>query len=233
VPLLTTLRRPLLAASLVVAFVLVADARQSEPNPTRHRDAIEAFREWDAKNTVPQNAVLFVGSSTIRLWPTARQFPDTPVINRGFGGSHISEINHYVDDVATRYRAAVVVFYAGDNDIDAGKTPERVLADYRWFVTRVRATRSDTQFIFLAIKPSIARWAKWPLMQRANALIRDYSAAQPGLHFADVATPMLTPAGRTQPSLYEGDGLHMTAAGYDLWTRVLFPIIARARAANR
>jgi len=233
VPTPTTFLRLLLAACLAVSCVPGVDARQGEPNPARHRVEIEAFRQWDAKNTFPENAVLFVGSSTIRLWPTAQQFPDMPVINRGFGGSHISELNHYVDDIATKYRAAVVVFYAGDNDIDGGKSPERVLSDYRWFVTRVRASRSDTQFIFLAIKPSVARWAKWPAMQRANALIRDYSAAQPGLHFADVATPMLTTSGRAQPSLYLGDGLHMTSAGYDLWTRVLFPIISRARAANR
>lgn len=228
-----SLRGLLLVLCVLCTSTHPVAAQPVEPNPARFASDIQVFREWDAKNAFPANAVLFVGSSTIRLWPTAQLFRDMPVINRGFGGSHISDLNHHVDDVATRYRAAVVVFYAGDNDITDGKSPERVLSDYRWFVSRVRATRSDTQFIFLAIKPSIARWKLWPTMQRANALVRDYSAAQPGLHFADVATPMLASDGRTQPMYYVQDGLHMTPAGYDLWMRVVFPVVNRARAANR
>jgi lysophospholipase L1-like esterase len=207
-----------------------AVAQVADPDPTRFKAEVEAFREWDTKNAALANSVLFVGSSTIRLWPTAERFPDLPVINRGFGGSQISDVNHYVSDLVLKYRPAVVVFYAGDNDINAGKTPDRVAADYRTFVTRVLAARPDTRIIFLAIKPSVARWKLWATMQEANERIRAYSrSVGPQLTFVDVATPMLTSNGQTQPHLYVEDGLHMTAAGYEMWTRILAPIIALAR----
>jgi lysophospholipase L1-like esterase len=224
------LRRLLFVFACLCLAGLPAAAQTVDPDPARFAADIDAFRQWDTKNAVPVDGVLFVGSSTIRLWPTATRFPNAPVINRGFGGSQISDVNHYVEDVVLRYRPAVVVFYAGDNDINAGKSPERVAADYREFTMKVLAARADTRIIFLAIKPSPARWALWPRMQEANERIRSYSlgrAAQ--LLYVDVATPMLTAADQTQAHLYVDDGLHMTPAGYDIWTRVLAPVIAQAR----
>jgi lysophospholipase L1-like esterase len=226
----TFLRDLLFVSAFVCLGGLPVATQTAEPDPARFQADIEAFRQWDTKNAVPVDGVLFVGSSTIRLWPTAARFADLPVINRGFGGSQISDVNHYIEDVVLKYRPAVVVFYAGDNDVNAGKSPERVAADYRDFVLKVLATRADTRIIFLAIKPSPARWALWPTMQDANERIRSYSLGRaPRLLYADVATPMLTADGQTQAHLYVDDGLHMTPAGYDIWTRVLAPVIAAAR----
>src|SRR5690606_25008770 len=70
-------------------------SQAAPPAPTRFEAEIEAFRAWDRKNAVPADAVLFVGSSSIRMWATAVSFPDLPVVNRGFGGSQISDVNHY------------------------------------------------------------------------------------------------------------------------------------------
>lgn len=226
---------PVVAGAVCLVWTLTATpraAQQADPGPERFAGEIETFIEWDTKNAVPADGVLFVGSSTIRLWPTADRFPGLPVINRGFGGSRIPDVLHYLDDAVLEYRPSVVVFYAGDNDINSGRTPAQVAADYRTFVERVAATRADTQFIFLPIKPSIARWAIWPAMREANDLVREYSDTDPRLHYADVATPMLTAEGQTQPHLYVEDGLHMSEAGYDLWTSVLAPVIARARTAR-
>lgn len=211
----------LLVLVLTAAAPLWPAAQAVDPDPARFAADIEAFRQWDAKNATPDDGLLFVGSSTIRLWPTATRFPKRPVINRGFGGSHISDVNHFIDDVALRYRPATVVFYAGDNDINDGKTPNRVAADYRTFVNGVLAARPDTRIFFLAIKPSPARWAKWPAMGQANELVRSYSLPHPQLVFVDVASPMLTADGQTQPHLYAADGLHLSEAGYDLWTGIL------------
>jgi lysophospholipase L1-like esterase len=226
----TLLRHLLFVSALVCLGGLRAAAQTAEADPTRFKAEIEAFRQWDTKNAVPVDGVLFVGSSTIRLWPTATSFAGLPVINRGFGGSQISDVNHYIEDLVLRYRPAVVVFYAGDNDVNAGKSPERVAADYRDFTSKVLAARADTRIIFLAIKPSPARWALWPKMQEANERIRSYSQGRtPQLLYVDVATPMLTAGGQTQAHLYVEDGLHMTPAGYVIWTRVLAPVIAQAR----
>ena len=174
-----------IAAGIVSAASVSAQAPasttepQAPPEPVRFQADIEAFRDWDTKNAFPADAVLFVGSSSIRMWPTAVDFPDLPVINRGFGGSQIPDVLLHLDSVVLKYRPAVVVFYAGDNDVNSGRTPEQVLADYRTFVERVRAGRTDTRFVFVPIKPSLARWTLWPEMQRANALVRAHSEPDP------------------------------------------------------
>lgn len=213
--------RLLLVGSVFCVAAIRPIAQAADPDPARFASEIEAFRQWDTKNAFPVDGVLFVGSSTIRLWPTAARFPNLPIINRGFGGSHISDVNHYVQDVALKYRPGVVIFYAGDNDINDGKTPERVLADYRTFAERVLAVRPDTRVLFLAIKPSPARWALWPKMREANSLVAQFAATRPNLGYIDVATPMLTSAGQTQAHLYVEDGLHMSVAGYDIWSRIV------------
>lgn len=230
-------RRPILRHLLcVTVFVCLGlPVRAQTPDPARFQAEIEVFRQWDTKNAVPADGVLFVGSSTIRLWPTAERFPGLPVINRGFGGSQIPDATRYVQDLVLKHRPAVVVFYSGDNDINAGRTPDQVAADYREFVLKVLAARRDTRIIYLPIKPSPARWALWPTMRAANEKIRSYGegynsnrAGGPALFYADVATPMLAD-GRTQADLYVEDGLHLSVKGYDLWTRVLAPVIAQAR----
>lgn len=224
------LLRLLLIGAVCLATWSPLAAQTAAPDPARFKTDIDAFREWDSKNAAHADSVLFVGSSTIRLWPTADRFPGLPVINRGFGGSQIPDVNHYIQDVVLKYRPAVVVFYAGDNDINAGRTPDQVVADYRQFVLKVLEVRADTRIVFLAIKPSPARWALWPKMREANDRIQSYSLGRPTrLIFVDVATPMLTADGQTQPHLYVEDGLHMTAAGYDLWTRILAPVLTQVR----
>jgi lysophospholipase L1-like esterase len=231
--------RLLLAFGFMSWTVATAEAQTVSADPARFAADIQVFREADTSIPAPTDAVVFVGSSTIRMWPTAERFPDLPLINRGFGGSQISDVNHYIEDVVLKYRPAVIVFYAGDNDINAGKTPEQVASDYREFVVKVLAARADTRIIYLPIKPSIARWKLWPTMQDANARIRSYgegrNAERPGaptMFYVDVATPMLTNDGQTQAHLYLEDGLHMTPAGYDLWTRLLAPVIEQARTAR-
>jgi lysophospholipase L1-like esterase len=210
-----------LAVALLVSGPPLAAAQAADPDPGRFAAEIGAFEEMDRKNTPPSGAVLFVGSSSIRLWPTAERFPALTVINRGFGGSHISDVIHYIDRTVLKYRPDVVVFYAGDNDLASGKTPERVLADYQTFVGRVLASRPGARILYIAVKPSLARWALWPTIQKANDLIRAFSASRTNLGFADVVPPMLTPGGTPRPELLVEDGLHMTPAGYDIWTEVV------------
>jgi lysophospholipase L1-like esterase len=230
-------RRPILRHLLFVTVFVCSGlpARAQTPDPARFQNEIDAFRQWDTKNAAPADGVLFVGSSTIRLWPTVERFPGLPVINRGFGGSQIPDATRYLQDLVLKHRPAVVVFYSGDNDINAGRTPDQVAADYREFVLKVLEARRDTRIIYLPIKPSPARWALWPTMREANEKIRSYGegynanrAGGPALFYADVATPMLAD-GQTQADLYVEDGLHLSVKGYDLWTRVLAPVIAQAR----
>lgn len=213
----------LLPGLLLLTLPVTARAQAADPDPGRFAEAIERFERWDRQNVFPERSVLFVGSSSIVGWATAERFAGLPVINRGFGGSHISDVNHYVEQTVLKYAPEVVVLYAGNNDVNAGKTPQQVFEDYRAFVAAVHGRKDDTRIVYIAIHPSTLRWASWPQMKEVNDLIRAYAGEDPRLRYVDVATPMLGPDGQPMRHLLVEDGLHLTEAGYDVWT----PLVAR------
>jgi lysophospholipase L1-like esterase len=199
--------------------------RNIHSTPERFREAIEMFGWIDSKNSLPSDAILFVGSSSIRFWETAKYFPEYPVINRGFGGSHISDVNYYFDNIVQKYNPRVIVFYAGDNDIAAGKDIDQVYNDYTDFTKSVKNHLPQTQIIYIPIKPSLDRWSVWETMDITNGKIRNFSNQDESLYYIDLATPMLNNEGTPDSSLFVEDGLHLNAKGYELWAKILSPVI--------
>ncbi|MCK4560573.1 MAG: hypothetical protein KAV45_12385 [Calditrichia bacterium] len=198
-----------------------------DPDPNRYREAIEYFRQYDNKNTFPEGAILFIGSSSIRLWATAKYFPGYPVINRGFGGSHISDIIYFIEPLVIKYKPRIIVFYAGDNDIAAGKNADQAFNDYKEYVQLVREQLPKSKIIYLPIKPSLARWSLWEDMNEANRLIRIFAEEDESLYYADTATPMLGNESLPDSSLFVEDGLHLNANGYELWSEILMPVLEK------
>lgn len=190
---------------------------------------IERFEQWDSKNAIPDRPVLFVGSSSIRMWPTAEHFDGLPVINRGFGGSQFSDLNNYFDTIVAPYEPEVIVVYEGDNDINAGKSSQDVLDGFMRFVEQVHNVKPESRIIFISIKPSPARWERLPTMSEANTWIRDVTTRDSRLYYADLATPLLTEEGTPDVSLFLDDGVHLNAEGYEIWSRRLAPILLNAR----
>lgn len=184
---------------------------------------LSAFDAQDRADPYRKNGVVFVGSSSIRFWDLDASFPGRDYLNRGFGGSQIADSVEYLDLLVLRHEPQAVVLYAGDNDIAAGKTPETVAADFAAFARDLHAELPAARLVFLAIKPSIARWELVDRMREANRLIADRTAADARLVYADVHTPMIGPDGRPRPDLLVGDGLHLSAAGYALWTEIVRP----------
>lgn len=185
-----------------------------------------AFATYDAADHAqppPPGAVVFVGSSSIRLWSDLEtQFGARPaVIRRGLGGSRIDDIARYVDRLVIRYRPSMVVVYAGDNDIAEGRSPVSVLASLQVLVARIRETLPSTRITYISIKPSPRRRQFIPRVQQANELIRAFIANGSGFEYVDVFTPMLDAAGEPRGELFSPDGLHLNAAGYALWRSIL------------
>ncbi len=216
----------LLSLVLVPGGPAVAEERP-DPDPARFEQQIAAFEAWDRKNAWPEKPILFVGSSSIRMWNTHESFPDRPVINRGFGGAHISDVLHFADRVVAPYPAPIIVFYCGDNDIASAKSPERVLADFKTFVAYVHQRRPDTRIVYLPIKPSGSRWQYWPQMKAANDLIAQICADNGKLRYVDTATPLLGSDGKPQDNLFLADRLHLNEEGYKVWTGILEPVLAQ------
>jgi lysophospholipase L1-like esterase len=218
--------RDLYAGILIAALCLcqAGYAEAPDPDPGRFAEAIETFAVWDSKNSFPEDAILFVGSSSVRFWPTAIAFPGKPIINRGFGGSELSDVIHFYDQVIKPYAPGKIFVYAGDNDIGNGKTPDQVLQDYKALVELGRSDFPDAEFIFISIKPSKRRWSKWPIMAEANRMVREYAERHPNLAYADLATPLLDDNGSPKDVFVE-DGLHLNEQGYRLWQQALAPYL--------
>ena len=208
-------------------------ASRSAPAASRSPDAwaeeIARFEAADRISPPRPGGVLFVGSSSIRLWPALEaDFRGVDVVQRGFGGSELSDVVTYAGRIVLPYRPRLIVLYAGDNDLAAGKSPEAVFADYQTFVTLVQRALPGTRIAFIAIKPSPARWALVDQIRAANALVRGYAAADPRLLYVDVFSPMLGPDGMPREELFVADRLHLNARGYALWRELLLPIVGHS-----
>ncbi|MCC4589207.1 GDSL-type esterase/lipase family protein [Xanthomonas sp. NCPPB 1067] len=226
------LLRTVVCALLLSSSQVHADALRAAPaipaqvsNAAWEQD-MQRFAASDARQPPPRHGIVFVGSSSIRFWETlAQDFPGKPVINRGFGGSEVRDSTWYADRIVIPYAPRQVVLYAGDNDLNSGRTPEQVRDDVVAFVTRIRQELPDTRISYLSIKPSPARAQLLPSVIAANRLIKDALATLPRTDYVDVYTPMLDAGGKPRPQLFREDMLHMTADGYALWRKAVAPVL--------
>jgi lysophospholipase L1-like esterase len=211
------------------AAATAAAAPAKTPDPRRFEKEIAAFEAADKTNPPPKNAILFLGSSTIRKWTTlARDFPGHKVFNRGFGGSEVSDSLFYFDRIVLPYQPKMIVFYAGANDINAGKTPEAVVDDCEAFVRKVESAMPDAKVAFISINASPSRWKDVEKVRQANREIADFMGKNETRIFIDVFPAMLDSQGKPRPELYVEDRLHLNAKGYAIWTSVIAPYLAKA-----
>lgn len=189
--------------------------------------AIQSFERADRQTPPPAAPIVFTGSSSFTLWTDlAAQFPDKPILNRGFGGCQLSDVLHYADRVILAYRPRQVVLYAGDNDLAVGKSPREV---YRLFVAlfrQLRRAQPGLPVVFVAIKPSPVRWKFRLEAAETNRLVRRYLRRQRDADFVDVVPVLLDPVTqRPLPGLFKPDSLHLNAAGYQRWVPLLKPVL--------
>jgi lysophospholipase L1-like esterase len=213
---------------VVVAAVLSAAVYGQPPaaaQADRWAKEMAEFEQQDQQSPPAPGGIVFVGSSSIRLWDLRKSFPGLPAINRGFGGSQIVDSVNHVDLLVLRHKPRIVVFYAGDNDLAGGKTPAAVLGDFKTFVSKIHAVLPQTRIAFIGIKPSIQRWKLIETVRAANAGIRAYCQDDERLGFVDVDGPMLGWDEKPRKDLLVEDGLHLTPKGYELWTTLVRPFL--------
>lgn len=180
------------------------------------------------RNPPGKGSVVFIGSSSVRLWGSlAQDMAPVPVARLGFGGARTADVLHYANRLVLPHTPRAVVYYAGDNDMGRHDSPpaEQVQRDFAQFVRMIRRAGQSPEFYFVSIKPSPRRMPHWARMQKANELLQQYAWSQSGVHFVDVASPMLDASGRPRPELYADDGLHLSPRGYAVWSSVLKPIL--------
>ena len=223
-------------ASGLVCLVFVprtaGQANQTNSRPPRFEKEIAAFEEKDRTDPPPKHAIVFVGSSTIRLWNLQKSFPGLDVTNRGFGGSELSDSVRFATRIVIKYEPRLVVLYAGDNDLAFGKSPERVADDFRAFITLIHKELPKTRVIYISIKPSVARWRLWDKVQATNKQIAAICKQDSRLRYADLTGTLLGEDGTPKKELFLRDGLHLNDQGYKVWSSALRPVLAEHPASN-
>jgi lysophospholipase L1-like esterase len=213
----------------ICATSTAAHASQTTPaaaGESRWEKALTAFAAADLKKTPAPGGVLFVGSSSIRLWDSLEtEFQDARVIKRGFGGSRLTDCVKLLDRLVIKYRPRTVMLYAGDNDLAEGSTPEDVLNRVKAFTDGVHSRLPETQVTFISIKPSPARRVLVSKARAANKLVQAYAAVHPKVDYIDVFTPMLAADGSPRGDLFRKDALHLNEAGYALWRSIIRPFV--------
>lgn len=221
------------ARSLALAILIVLpaaswaqDVKPAARDFSRWEKEISAFEEADKMNAPPKGGVLFIGSSTIRLWETlAQDFPHHKVINRGFGGSEIVDSTHFAERIIFPCEPKQIFLRAGGNDIHSGRLPKDVAGDFKQFVEKVRTKLPNTEIIYIAVSPAPARWGESDKYQDLNKRIRKMALKMPRVSFVDDYTLSLTPEGKARPELFVKDRLHFSPEGYKLLAEAVRPFL--------
>lgn len=216
---------------VVLLYIMRLRARLNKEDPTFWKGEIKAFELLDKENKPPDGSILFIGSSSIRYWKTLKEdMAPLQVLNRGFGGSRISDVIHYTDRIVFPYKPKTIVFYAGENDLSGlfyttKKTPEEVRDNFQIFCEKVHVQLPEVPIYFISIKPPKRRKNLWPEMQTANSLIEDFCNSSELLHYIDIVPPMLDVEGNPRKDLFRWDGIHLNDLGYEIWTTIIRDIL--------
>lgn len=218
-------------AQVSTALPEAAGRPGASPRDFAHwEDEIAAIEEVDHINPPPRGAVLFIGSSTIRMWKSlAEDFPDHQVINRGFGGSEIADATHFADRLIFPHEPRQIFLRSGGNDIHAGRLPEEVAADFSDFVHTVHERLPNTEIIFIGLSPVPSRWSEADKNRALNRRVRRMALGMPRVSFVDAYDLSLTPDGQARPELFQSDKLHFNADGYKLLAARVRPYLTPAQ----
>jgi lysophospholipase L1-like esterase len=201
---------------------LIAPRVYEKLEEKRFEREIRNFIFMDRQKFPPENATLFIGSSSIVRWETLKKdFPELQIIKRGFGGSTSPEALMYINQIALPYKPSEIVYYEGDNDIVMGLSPEVIRDNVKTFITQVATALPDTRIYIISPKPSINRMQFWETYKQTHVLLNKLADEYDKVEFVDVASPMFDKNGNLNKSLFVEDGIHMNEAGYAIWTKVI------------
>lgn len=212
-----------LSLVLVLSAMTFAAEKEVPASIAKWKGEMDKFAKKDEASPVKPGGVVFVGSSSIRMWDLDKSFPNLHGLNRGFGGSRLEDSVYYADRIILPYKPRTVVVYAGDNDIAGKYTPEQIHEDFQEFVAVIREELPQTKILYIAVKPSLSRWKLINEVRATNKLIAQECAKTDNCEFIDIDGPMLGEDGKPRPELFKKDGLHMTDEGYAVWAKALEP----------
>jgi lysophospholipase L1-like esterase len=191
---------------------------------------IQNFKKQDSIAAPPKSAILFVGSSSFTNWKDVQSyFPMHTIINRGFGGSSLTDVIRYADDIIFPYQPKQIVIYCGENDIasDSTVTGKIVYELFKQLFEIIRTKTPNVPIAFISLKPSPSRWHLKEKMIDANVRIKKYLKKKSNANFINVYNAMLDANGIPIKEIFLEDNLHMKANGYAIWQKIIEPYLKK------
>jgi lysophospholipase L1-like esterase len=216
---------------IFLLITLLFSALISHAQTAPFQNEIDAFKKEDSLHFPPKDAILFVGSSSFRMWSDVQNyFPGYTIVNRGFGGSTLPDVIHFAPDIIFPYYPKQVVVYCGDNDLaaDTSISGKTVFERFETLYKMIREhLGKEVNVVFVSIKPSPSRENLLPKIIVANTWIEQYLSKEKNTAFVDVFHPMLDANGKMRPELYREDMLHMKPEGYAIWQKAIQPYLIK------
>lgn len=215
---------------LIICFLFYVSTNIVHAQQQPYNNKISAFKKQDSLSYPPKNAILFVGSSSFRMWKNVQQdFPGYTIINRGFGGSSLPDVINYADEIIFPYQPKQIVIYCGENDLAASDTvtAQMVVDRLKALFFLIRDRMPDVPIVFVSIKPSPSREKLWLKMIDANKAIKKFLQQKSNTAYADVYHKMFNRNGSLTDGLFIEDNLHMTAKGYSIWKKIIEPYLLK------
>lgn len=209
--------------TLLIVFISFNIFAQDKP----FWEEIKAFKTQDSIQQPKDGMILFIGSSSFRLWKTVKEdFHNENIVNRAFGGATLEDLIFWQNEVVLKYKLKKIFIYCGENDVasSASVTPEMVFNRYKTLHTTLRKQFPQTPIVFVSLKPSILRWAMKDRMMAANTLISNYLKSDKHSVFINIWDKMLE-NGQPMNDIFIEDNLHMNAKGYAIWTKALSSLV--------
>jgi lysophospholipase L1-like esterase len=189
---------------------------------------IKAFRKADSIAQPPKNTILLIGSSSFTKWKDVQEyFPEHTMLNRGFGGSSLTDVIYYANDVVLKYQPKQILIYCGENDIAGSNfvTADTVFERFKILYGMIRSKLKKVPIAYISMKPSPSREKYLVTMQKANEQIKSFIEKQKKAAYIDVYHSMFDADGKILNHIFLSDKLHMNAAGYKIWQGIIGPYL--------
>jgi lysophospholipase L1-like esterase len=206
---------------------LISNNLFSQTTPPFYKDII-AFKKIDQASPPELGSILFVGSSSFTNWKDVQEdFPSYKIINRGFGGSSLTDLIRYAPDIIYPYQPKQIVIYCGENDFvsSVNANADTVFTRFSQLFEMIRREVPKAEILFVSIKPSPSRAKYMPEMVRANGMIKKFLKKKSKTDYVDVYYKMLRADGSPMPDIFLNDKLHMNRMGYNIWQKAILPYL--------
>jgi lysophospholipase L1-like esterase len=216
------------AAAFTAIFLFLSGLNSFAQDKPAFWDDVQAIKQYDRIYAPPKDPILFIGSSSIRLWVDfTKTFKDYTVLNRGIGGAVTSDVDRYLEDIVFPYHPKQLIIYVGENDLIKAATADVVFDDFKKLYRNIRVKLPVVPLVYIAMKASPSRAQHLSKVIKGNQLIKEFLKGEKNTVFLDIYQPMLDQKGKVRPELFKEDMLHMNAAGYKIWNKLLKPYLLK------